>query len=144
MADLDLGPVLDVAGAVLAQAISSAGTVGDLYRPAGPSTVDPETTLRTDPPMTLLAAGVPMLVVPDAPGGAERIYPGAREAQDPRWRIVLGPELVDVRRGDVVVVTASRDARLVDARFDVSVLPDNAAGVARTILATRAPDRGQT
>jgi hypothetical protein len=141
---LDLGPVLDVAGGVLLRAIETAGTVGGLWRPTGPPVVDPDTTLRTDPPMTLLAGDVPMLVIADAPGGQERIYPGAREAQDPRWRVILGPTLVDVRRGDVVLVTASRDERLVGARFDVSVLLDNAAGVARRILATRAPERGQT
>jgi hypothetical protein len=144
VADLDLGPVLDRATTLLGQALQTVGTVVDLVRPGPGATVDPETTATVPGAETVLATGVPALVVPDAPGGLERIYPGAREGQEPRIRVLLPPEYVDLRRGDEIRVTESRDERLVGARLTISVMVDNSAGVGRTVLALRVPIGGQT
>lgn len=141
---LDLGPILDLARSVAGDALDTMGTVVTLSRPAAGSTVDPDTALATTPADVVLAKGVPAIIVPDAPGGETRVYPGAPQAQDARTRIILPPDVVELLRGDRVAVTASRDQRLIGGVFMVNVLLDNAAGAVRVALGHRVPVRGQT
>lgn len=141
---LDLGPILDLARSVAADALETAGTTVTLSRPATGSTVNPDTAVATVPADEILATGVSAIIVPDAPGGEARVYPGAPQAQDARTRVILPPEVVDLRRGDRVTVLGSRDPRLVGGVFAVTVMLDNAAGAVRVALAHRVPVRGQT
>lgn len=141
---LDLGPFLDVATDVLLAAMATMGTVGDLVRPGAPGSVDPDTALAAAGTDVMLATGVPMVIIPDRAGSEHRVYPGNPQAPDPRWQVILPPVHVDLRRGDQIPVTASRDPRLVGSRWQLTVLLDNTAGACRMALAHRVPIGGQT
>lgn len=141
---LDLGPFLDLGADVLLEAMQTMGTVGDLVRPGAPGAVDPDTAVAAPGTDEMLATEVEMIVIPDRAGSEHRVYPGDREAPDPRWQVLLPPVHVDLRRGDLIAVTASRDQRLVGGTWQISVVLDNTAGVARVVLAHRLPIGGQT
>ncbi len=141
---LDLGPFLNLGADVLLEAMETMGTVGDLVRPGLPGAVNPDTAVAAAGTDTVLDTDVPMIVIPDRAGSEHRVYPGNQEAPDPRWQVLLPPSHVDLRRGDLIAVTASRDPRLIGSRWSISVVLDNTAGVARMVLAHRQPIGGQT
>jgi hypothetical protein len=145
---VDLAPALDAAAAALAGALTTAGSRAT-FRAAGTATINADTTAATTTPGAVVswdgqpAVDVPVIVVPDAPGGVVQVYPGAAGAEDPRWRVIAPPGLTGIGRGVTVEVTASRDARQIGRVWEITTMLDNAAGAARIALARAVPERGQ-
>ena len=141
---LDLGPILDVTGGSVGDVLGTAGTLVTITRPAVVQSVDPATAAATAPAVVVVASEVPALVLLDNPGSLQASYPGALPAEDPRWKVITGPDVTGVLRGDHVTVTESRDERLIGRSFEVTLVQDGSAGVARVAFCRAVPERGRT
>jgi hypothetical protein len=147
VSSVSISAALDAAAQALAGALATSGTRATFVRPAGPAgpgALDPDTLVVTAAAAgAVIRAGVPVFVLPDTPGGTVESFPGAAGVEDPRWRVIAPPDLIDVGRGVLVTVTESRDARMVGRVWEITTMLDNTAGAARVALARAVPERGQ-
>lgn len=132
---IDLGQLLDIAGPLAEQAITTSGTHGTITRPDPDAevTVNPTTLAVTTGTPTPVASG-PAIVIAgratDQPAGPDLVLAAGQ------YRILMLPSVVDVQKGDLFTVTASRDPELVDRELHIDAVLADTPGVVRVFQAS--------
>lgn len=123
---------------LLASAIESSGCQVDIYADVDDldDTVDFDTLDVTDPtPESAVASNLPALIVTDG-DETRQVGPG-RDQHPTVYRVLLLPDAPAVAEGNVVVIRANLNTRLVNARLLVGEVTDDGLDLAQTLRATR-------
>lgn len=135
---IDLGQLLDTAAPLVVAAIETSGTTLDFTRPTDDEnvTVDPVTLAVTSPAVSV-ATDVPAIVI--AGGAAQEPYGPNQTIPEGQYRILLLPDVDQVKAGDLATVTESRDPLLTTRPLKVTAVLADGAGVVRVLNAEELP-----
>lgn len=135
---MNIAALVDRGTALLEQAIATSGTTVTISRDVDDQdeTVNLTTLAITDPtpaaPLIIDAAALVIATAAeDVPAGTDRVD------NETVVRVFLPVAVTDIRQGDILTVTASRDVRLTGAQLLVTAVLDDPLGLRRQVEARR-------